>query len=63
MAREAKAEFLGHQIVVRIAAMDSISTKLYIDGVVADSCQALMGRGTLVMGVITKKWQDPYRRS
>jgi hypothetical protein len=54
MAREAKAEFLGHQIVVRIAVMDNISTKLYIDGVVADSCQALMGRGSIMMGVITE---------
>jgi hypothetical protein len=54
MAREDKAEYLGHQIVVTIAATDNFSTKLYIDGVVADSCQTLMSRGTIVMGVITE---------
>jgi hypothetical protein len=51
MAREAKAEFLGHQIVVRNVA---ISTKLYIDGALADSCQTLMDRGTIMMSVITE---------
>jgi hypothetical protein len=54
MAREAKAEFLGHQVVVRISAMDTISTKLYIDGVVVDSCERPSGGGSLVRGAITE---------
>lgn len=54
MAVEAKAEFLGHQIAVRIAFMNEPAVKLYIDGVVVDTNTTGKGKGSIVRGVITE---------
>ncbi len=47
---EAKVEFKGHQIAVRISSMDDPSSKLYIDGKVVDSCKVQSGKGALLRG-------------
>jgi hypothetical protein len=52
MPIEVKREYAGHQIVVRIASGDDPSSKLYIDGNIADTSKIQMGRGALLRGAI-----------